>query len=375
MNVEKVKKSAWGITKDVLLALIVVVIVMGALFAYCQVWPPVVVVESGSMMHGMNSEIGIIDTGDMVLVKKAPSKEDVMTFIEGESRNKGTYGEFGDVIIYRPNGRDDLTPIIHRAVLWMNINTTHVQTLPDEKIDYNNYTYDIPELGLYDTTYDFTLSDYGYKSRDVSISPNGIIYNFRRMNVEPHSGYITMGDNNCPTYDQRQGSYLLVKEEWVVGKAFGELPWFGLIKLSLTGDLETGAAPPNSWQNLSIAILLLLGIPLFIDFGLPLFLKKDDDEKNEGAGSDENASDPDEDVDAEQETPSRPEDLSSDPESDKQAERTEKPPENDGGVEGEKAEPEPKNIIEPVQNDEPQASIEKPVEEEPGTIPEREIKE
>ena len=58
MNIEKVKKTAWSIVKDVLLALLVVVIVMGALFAYCQVWPPVVVVESGSMMHGVNSEIG-----------------------------------------------------------------------------------------------------------------------------------------------------------------------------------------------------------------------------------------------------------------------------------------------------------------------------
>jgi len=279
MNIEKVKKLSWSVVKDVVLALIVVVIVMGALFAYCQVWPPVVVVESGSMMHGVNSEIGIIDTGDMVLVKKAPSKEDVIAFVEGESRNHRTYGEFGDVIIYRPNGRDDLTPIIHRAVMWLDINTTHVQTLPDGKIDFDNYTYDVPELGLYDTTSDITLQDYGYKARDVVISLDGVIYNFRRMNIEPHGGYITMGDNNAPTYDQRQGSYLLIKEEWVVGRAFGELPWFGLIKLSLTGELKVDA-PPNSWQNLSVAILIILGIPLFIDFGLPFFMKKDRDEKS-----------------------------------------------------------------------------------------------
>ncbi len=280
MNIEKIKKVSWSIIKDVLLALLVVIIVMGALFAYCQVWPPVVVVESGSMMHGVNSEIGIIDTGDMVLVKRSPAKENVMTFIEGESRNHRTYGEFGDVIIYRPNGRDDLTPIIHRAVLWLDINTTHVQEGVDGRINYDNYTFDVSELGLFDTSSDILLSDYGYKVRNVIISLDGIMDNFERMDIEPHGGYITMGDNNCPTYDQRPGSYLPVKEEWVVGKAFGELPWFGLIKLSITGELM-GDVPPNSWQNLSIAILLLLGIPLFIDFGLPFFLKKDGEDEGE----------------------------------------------------------------------------------------------
>ncbi len=280
MNIEKVKKTAWSIIKDVLLALVVVVIVMGALFAYCQVWPPIVVVESGSMMHGVNSEIGIIDTGDMVLVKKAPLKKDIVTFVEGESRNYRTYGEFGDVIIYRPNGNSNLTPIIHRAVLWLEVNTTHVQTFPDGRIDFYNYTYDVPSLGLYDVLYDIGLQNYGYKERDVIISLKGIMYNFWNSNIEPHSGYITMGDNNNPTYDQRQGSYLLVKEDWVVGKAFGELPWFGLIKLRLTGEVM-GDVPPNSWQNLSIAILLFLGIPLFIDFGLPLLRKKNENEQDE----------------------------------------------------------------------------------------------
>ncbi|MCK4757263.1 MAG: hypothetical protein KAS67_02300, partial [Thermoplasmata archaeon] len=60
MDKKHLKKAALGAARDVGLAFLVVVIIMGALLAYCRVWPPVVVVESGSMMHSVESQIGII---------------------------------------------------------------------------------------------------------------------------------------------------------------------------------------------------------------------------------------------------------------------------------------------------------------------------
>ena len=39
------------VVKDVLTAVIVILIIVAGMFAYTGVWPPMVVIESGSMMH------------------------------------------------------------------------------------------------------------------------------------------------------------------------------------------------------------------------------------------------------------------------------------------------------------------------------------
>ena len=180
------------------------------------------------------------------------------------------------------------------------------------------------------------LPDYGFKERDVVISIEGIIENFERAGVEPHSGYVTMGDNNSPIYDQKPSGYMLVKPEWVVGKAFGELPWFGLIKLTITGEIR-GDAPPNSWTNLIISIIIILGIPLFIDFGLPkLKRKKDGNGEHADAGGSEEIEDG-----AETEGPTKipaeaPADQSKDGATESPAEETATPPVEPGeGLSGE----------------------------------------
>ena len=75
-------------------------ILIGSMWGYTQNWPPMVVVESESMMHAEDSEVGVIDTGDLVLVKKTSGRGDITTYIEGKKRDYKTYGEYGDVIIY-----------------------------------------------------------------------------------------------------------------------------------------------------------------------------------------------------------------------------------------------------------------------------------
>ena len=100
MKREKVKRLAIEIGRDLLLAFVVVLVIMLALYGYCRVWPPMVVVESGSMQHGDRSYIGIIDTGDMVFVKKVNGRDDVMTYVDGEANDYSTYGAFGDVVVH-----------------------------------------------------------------------------------------------------------------------------------------------------------------------------------------------------------------------------------------------------------------------------------
>ena len=77
--------------KDIGLAIGSVVIVFLLTFSYSGNWPPMVVIESGSMEHDNNplyseprySHIGTIDTGDLVVVKKV-KKSDIVTYLEGK---------------------------------------------------------------------------------------------------------------------------------------------------------------------------------------------------------------------------------------------------------------------------------------------------
>src|SRR5512136_1059345 len=110
--------------RDVGIALLLVVLVLVAMFAYTGLWPPIVVVESNSMMHGTDnlSHIGTIDTGDLVLVRKVTKPSDISTFVDGLSSGHRTYGDFGDVVIYWRGGSHVGTPIIHRALIYLQAN-------------------------------------------------------------------------------------------------------------------------------------------------------------------------------------------------------------------------------------------------------------
>ena len=77
--------------KDVSIAVGSVLLVFLITFAYSGNWPPMVVIESGSMEHDDNplyqepgyTHLGVIDTGDLVIVKKA-EKEDIVTYLQGK---------------------------------------------------------------------------------------------------------------------------------------------------------------------------------------------------------------------------------------------------------------------------------------------------
>jgi signal peptidase len=288
MNLKKIKRMLISVGRDLLLAFFIVLLIMLILYAYCRVWPPMVVVESGSMEHPPHpgqrqSYVGVIDTGDMVFVKDVGERESLRTYVGGEATDYRKYGSFGDVVIYRPDGSSDRVPIIHRIVVWISVNDTDAAPVVGNSIDYNNYSYDVPALGIFDSRENVTLENYGYNSKFVSFSLRGIIQLFNAHGLEPHSGFITLGDNN-PNVDQI--SYLPVKMEWVVGKAIGELPWFGLIKLSVT-DYPV-SAPRNSWIDLFAVVIALVSVPFFLDFGWPVikkkYLKKRGGEGAEGAG-------------------------------------------------------------------------------------------
>jgi signal peptidase len=107
----------------------------------------------------------------------------------------------------------------------------------------------------------------------------------------PHGGLITMGDNNYYSgpngtllgrYDQKWISSVRepIAEDWVIGKARGELPWFGLLKLYATGTAPD-YTPRNSQVNLVVCLVLLITVPMTLDISLGLRKRKEQAQSRE----------------------------------------------------------------------------------------------
>jgi signal peptidase len=239
--------------KDVGIAIGSVIVVFLLTFVYSGNWPPMVVIESGSMEHDNNSlysepgytHLGTIDTGDLVIVKEA-GKKDIVTYLEGKNTGYEKYGDYGDVIVYYKNGireKDGLpvTPVIHRAMFWVDV-------------DVENKTYHVPEAGR--TFYnEIDLRQFG-DDKLVGTIEGQVLQN---------SGYVTKGDSTGnPHPDQvthtdiNRNKVQPVDPDWVVGMARGELPWFGLIKLRVTQPDNYEQAPPGCRGMLGFSIMLIL---------------------------------------------------------------------------------------------------------------------
>lgn len=258
-----------SLLRDILIAFLAVFIILMILWSYTGHWfgTPMVAIESGSMMHPDEpfGRLGTIDPGDMVLLVKTETRDDIVPFggdYEGpystKDPDKFFYGNYGDVIVYKKYGREDVTQIIHRAMAWVDVHingSEKTYTIKDWGI-YNEETLYIPEIGL-------RSASGGEVSPDWS-----------------HSGYLTKGDNpdTNPTCDQLGGICREpIKLEWISGKARSELPWIGTINL-LFSDITNGHfwddnneitvynVQPDSIVCLIILIGVLLSIPIILDF-------------------------------------------------------------------------------------------------------------
>ena len=244
------------------LALGLVVLLLGSMWISTGSFPPMVVVESGSMMHNEDGSVGAIDPGDLILVMNK-NRADVVTLVEAtEAGNENfgheSHGSPGDVIIFSKNGGPD-TPVIHRALL---------------EVVQNGSGWDVPGTTLRNVqTITWTL--------DIQCSSFHGNYNLRIEDWEPsHSGFLTSGDNNADgcmidqsgvssngpatgMRDSRNEPVEAVKDEWIVGIASSEVPWIGSIKLITSGNWEE--VTPRSWYSLTLLILLILGLPAAIE--------------------------------------------------------------------------------------------------------------
>lgn len=253
----------YPVIREVTVGALLVVLVLGSLWGYTGQAigdSPVVVVESGSMMHckqppgvaanGVDCDptrygrIGFIDPGDLILVKDIDRRSDVRCLAAGGEHH---YGRSGDVIIFTPDGRPG-TPIIHRCLFWLDV--------------HGDGTFSVPEFGL------SRVRDLNQPQLAQLGLRTGYADFLRSAGAGPEdSGFITRGDNNNDA-DQSHGSTVAqmpVRPAWVLGVARGEIPWLGLVKL-LANDLMTGTdnfakSGNDSKLLLFVALGVLLGGP------------------------------------------------------------------------------------------------------------------
>jgi len=178
-----------------------VLLVAGLLFAISGVWPPLVAIESGSMEPH-------IQTNDLVFVMEAdrfpgPGSHGDTGVVTAEAGDRTGYTRFqqpGDVIVFAPNGSDGRTPVIHRAMFWV-------------------------EEG--ERWYDEADPEYVGGADSCAELANC---------PANESGFITKGDWNRQ-YDQVDGVSgplsAPVRPEWIVGTAEARVPWLGNIRLRL----------------------------------------------------------------------------------------------------------------------------------------------
>jgi signal peptidase len=269
--------------RDVGIAALAVAVVIGGVFAYSGTWPPMVVIESPSMQHANDhSFLGVIDTGDLTLVKKVGGDGDIITYMEATKRGYETYGTFGDVIIYAKNGHFELTPIIHRAITRIVYNATETNRT-------GVLSFDFPEIGRPDrfavrsdqvfdigpvwTWHGAGEDGVGYLM-NLTVDLRALASSFSNNMSGFTVGFITKGDHNTAVdqghltvfSNRATPTVQPVRAEWLVGKAQGELPWFGAIKLAAgRSPCPPSCTPGNTWTNLGIAIVVIAVGPFVVE--------------------------------------------------------------------------------------------------------------
>lgn len=254
--------------RDAGIALLFVASILLAMYAYTGLWPPLVVVESESMMHSEEnvSYIGVIDTGDLVLVKSVDSVSDIETYVDGCRSGHKTYGDYGDVIVYKVNGNDLSTPIIHRAIIYLEANEdgNSFRSESLRHLDADKWSTSDPSDTWDHLTSVLRIYEVGFQSETVTIDTN-------RLTVS--SGFITKGDHNDYIDQDTMVRNTPVRLSWVVGEARGEIPWFGLLKLWFTDSLKSDA-PENSVRNLWIAMAFIVIGPVVADVVITYKIRK-----------------------------------------------------------------------------------------------------
>jgi len=175
-----------GLVKDIVSTLVIVGFIVGVGIALTGTWPFMVAVQSGSMEPHIHK-------GDVIILVSPKRVGKIITWEEGRKIGYKSFGDYGDVIVFHPNGDRSKTPIIHRVIAYVH-KGEHIPILMNGKL--------VPSKFIADS-----------------------------------DGYITQGDAN-PVPDQlaHEANPLYseikpVKDEWIVGVAKFRIPYIGWLRL------------------------------------------------------------------------------------------------------------------------------------------------
>ena len=172
----KIKMKVW--IKALLVLVIVIFTIKVSAYAVSGTSQPVFAMDSGSMNPNMYA-------GDVIFVQSL-HRTNITTYEDGERLNYQSFNEYGDVIIYHPYGSFHRTPILHRAMYWVE--------------------------------------------EGEPMWANG--------SNAAYAGYITKGDNNRIIDQATHISKLKpVKPEWIIGVARVRIPFMGYLLSGIYGTL------------------------------------------------------------------------------------------------------------------------------------------
>ena len=284
--------EAWSWAREALLAGGLIATLITVLVLMTGSWPPMVVIESGSMMHEDEGNVGAIDPGDLVLVM-SDERKPIVTYAEataegGEYEGYENHGMPGDVIIYRKNG-GTMTPVIHRALLRAVADETVTPVRDaEDPCSENDGSWDPISLdsdgqaGTCVLTWRVPGTSV-INATSISLELDYVCNNGQKLTLSDwdpgHAGYLTSGDNiatngcNVDQYaavgetshtwrgltDENGEAVSAVRDDWLVGVAGGEIPWVGAIKLGLSDNSDF--VPSSTWTKLVFTAIILLAIP------------------------------------------------------------------------------------------------------------------
>ena len=219
---------------------------------------PLSVVMSSSMQHDPNSSsIGVIDTGDVVIVSD-PSRVEIQSYVEALSTGYKSFGDYGSVIIYNRSG--DVNPVIHRAIVWIEYNGDGTWSIPSLKDYGDDFWTCSGSTDCYSLKGTLIFNDITQSHKNVKIYLDTIGKN---------SGYLTMGDNPVTNkeFDQMGIISHPVGIDDIRSVAVQEIPWLGVVKVFMTRDKQANLQHvPNSVCSMIMLFFMIFSLIYCCDF-------------------------------------------------------------------------------------------------------------
>jgi signal peptidase len=227
-----------GWAKDI----IFVVVVVGGISLLSQLilglWTPMVAVESGSMVPNLN-------IGDIVVVQGA-SRTDVIPWDEAEKTGYTAFNNPGDVILYRPYGKasmnlldqfkmligfapgkDKATPIIHRALRYVNKGEPMWEGGP--AAPFSGYITKGDHNDMIDQMAGQIFGSANLSYLDAN--RNEIMDVGSNVYLDKNTGLVIYRTGNGTFIGEGISFLTPVKDEWVIGVARAKIPLVGYVRL------------------------------------------------------------------------------------------------------------------------------------------------